>query len=294
MIRHDILVLLHTKVNDMKNDWRGTSQGHGLDISIEPFLFQNNFPKTDLWKDVEKSDDSYQNESQRKKLEDCVSNTDNNNQFQKSRLHQSTREYVIKQFCEINVFDNGFEQMDYSEQSYDKEVFNNNFDELDELIQSIIKNIADINSYKINMSIGMWEESGCDSGIACFITNEWAYVMFHNLTMDSLDNKFIYNISCYICCYPYNNDTKLDDESYFDLQNEHLVINSKNKEITLTGTLLHCDRATYGYNKPYYDMLVKDGYDVSVYIRLNGNSRVTSYQTAPLAGASWTEAMSQV
>ena len=107
-------------------------------------------------------------------------------------------------------------------------LFNNNFDELNKLLQHCLtQNITNIESY---------EDDKLDV-IVSFIVNELVYVIFHDLTINSIHNnnssssrllfpkllkmfKLIYNLSCYICCYPDEDDQEyIYLKQYFNLRN---------------------------------------------------------------------------
>ena len=296
IIWHGIFVLLHKKVTYLRGDATksgfsgesvGPSRSHGLGVKIERYLFPNHFKKTRIWKDMNTYDYQYEIhakksyvEEQKKIVEKSLSDlkSDNNNSNKKSTLCQLTREYIIDQFCQTNMFgnyvnSNGFEP-NYGGLTYDdvpaseiysieekeqkeldennekvlklcrKVLFDNNYDELDKLIEYSISNITDISSYEINMHMSFFEESCNDSGILCFMTNELAYAVFHDLTIDSLENKgddeddgvllfpkllpmfkFLYNFSCYVYCYPCKSSKSLKKtnesiyvSNYFDLK----------------------------------------------------------------------------
>ena len=116
-------------------------------------------------------------------------------------------------------------------------LFNGNFDELNKLLRyCLTQNITNIESYKRCNKLYV---------IVSFISNELAYVVYHDLTIDSMNSdnsnnnssnnknsllfpklillkmfKLIYSLLCYICCHPhYRNQEYIYVKQYFNLRN---------------------------------------------------------------------------
>ena len=260
--------------------------------------------------------------------------------YAKDRLCELVCDYITNEFAETNIFgyyvnNTGFEkpifgwtnknleriQMAKNEEilNYCKRMlFDNKFDELQKLIDYCISNISDIDSYKHNINYQKDGEKCCyDSGIACFIANQLAYVVFHDITIDSLNNKnnnenhkllfpqllkaskFMYNTSCFLYCYPYNRETKESYylAQYFDLKNALFddIFDKENRLLSQTaskfceynysrsqcrgdGTILH--KACSLKQRRYCNILIKDGFNVNKPNRLNDRWRATPMDIA--------------
>ena len=202
-------------------------------------------------------------------------------------------------------------------QNCKKMVFNDSFDELNQLIRYCTQNISDIASYSVNV-IKEKNNFG-ESGILGFIVNELSYVIFHDLTMNSLNenkdnseqllfpkllkmSKFIYNLSCYLYCYPFKHSSGNETfyiSQYFDLRNTLFtdIFDKSNKMSQKSGklnnynyfcfsrsssanggTLLHgASECSYF---EYCRILMKNGFDINQADRHNGKRKTTPYQMA--------------
>ena len=148
----------------------------------------------------------------------------------KSKSKLNSKKQLIKQSNE-NVYN-----------LYTNLLYNNNFQELDKLIVHCInENISNINGWLDE------EDIASNYQFQQFVVNEFAYTVFHDLTIDSLQNnnsgnnnnnnnstkiellyifpkllkmfKFIYNFSCYNYCHLRNSDYESFYMSqYFDLR----------------------------------------------------------------------------
>ena len=174
-----------------------------------------------------------------------------------SKLSSLVCEYIVDQLTQTNLFghyvDADEDDEDYRDQLLKNEnmknlckklVFDDSFDELDKLIRyCLTQHISTIESYEDDLSV-----------IVSFIINELAYAIYHDLTIDSMNNsnnnntyrnskdsllfpkllkmfKLIYNLSCYICCYPFESD-----EEYFYVNQDFHLRNTLYKNIFGTNT----------------------------------------------------------
>ena len=259
--------------------------------------------------------------------------------YAKDRICELACDYITNEFAETNIFGyyvnkTGFERAIFGWVNKNLEsiqmaknakvlhyctqmVFDDTFDELKKLIRYCISNISDIDSYKHNINYKNAEKCCYDSGIACFIVNQLAYVVFHDVTMDSLNSKnssennkllfpqllkaskFLYNTSCFLYCYPFDSDTKESFylSQYFDLKNALFgdIFDKENKLLSQSasklseynysryqcrgdGTILH--KACSLQYRGYCDILIKDGFDVNKPNRLNDKWRATPMDIA--------------
>ena len=237
-------------------------------------------------------------------------------------------EYICDELAQTNIFGHyiSLGKRDQKDKRTEKErenntiaynlckkwVFDDNFDELNKLIRyCITQNINNIKSYQSN-----------GEQIVPFIVNELVYVIFHDLTIDGLNNngndgnkllflfpklskmfKMIYNLSCYMYCYPF---LGVGYESfyvsqYFDLRNtlyRNIFGNGNDDEecnkISLKaskldnynyfcyfeqdGTLLHkvCSHS----HRQYCEILLKTGFDMNESNRRYGNRKTTPFELA--------------
>ena len=186
-----------------------------------------------------------------------------------------------------------------------KLLFNDNFDQLNKLAQyCLTQNITGIESYEDNLDV-----------IVSFIVNELVYVIYHDLTIDSINNnnnnnhnsiikhsllfpklskmfKLMYNLSCYICCYPFEwKQEYIYVKQYFNLRNtlyknifgnnsgenskiSYLASKLNNYNYFTGGSLLH-GVCLCGYHQ-YCEILIKDGFDMK-----QSNRSVDDYDKTP-------------
>ena len=249
-------------------------------------------------------------------LTQCLSKTDKITQ-----LCSLLCEYICHQLTQTNIFGH-YVNVDSNHCATDEDilsknktiknicknlVFNDNFDELNKLVRyCLTQNITNIESY---------EDIGQLHAIVAFIVNELVYVIYHDLTTNSINSnsnkasllfpkllkmfKLIYNLSCYMCCYPFHeNQEYIYVKQYFNLKNtlynNIFGNNSKeNKEISyfaskLTnynyfcskydGSLLHGVCFT-GYHR-YCRILIKDGFDMKQTNRNVGVDNKTPYEVS--------------
>ena len=211
-------------------------------------------------------------------------------------------EYICDQLTQTNIFGhyvdakNNAQNKDILSKNKNiknisqKLLFNDNFDELNKLVRYCLnQNITNVESY---VDIGEL------IAIVSFMVNELVYVIYHDLTIDSINSnnnkdsllfpkllkmfKLIYNLSCYMCCYPFErNQEYIYLKQYFILRNtlyQNIFGNNNetNKKIsysasklnnynyfsnaTSEGSLLH-GVCRWGYHQ-YCEILIKDGFDM--------------------------------
>ena len=261
-------IVIWNGIFNMLNRYNCNLKGCGLGFEIYRQLFQNKDSKNDSKKDDD-NDNNNNEEKEKEKEKDGDFGT---------KLYQLCCNYICDELSQTNMFGNYVNFHEYDQPSNKvkqdilannknacnlckKMLFDNNFDELNRLIQYCLKNISDINSYNNIKVINQYEATG----IVGFIVNEMAYVIFHDLTMNFLNNnnnnnnnnntndllfpkllkmsKFIYNFSCYNYCYPFaDNKESFYICQYFDLRNTvYKNIFSKQETASTTGTTDNTD-----------------------------------------------------
>ena len=140
--------------------------------------------------------------------------------FDSNKICQLLQEYVINELRKTNVFEND---------KCEKYLFDNDLTQFNKLLKHSIKDLlntsGDINDYKKLFSKnyrGRYNNC-CDSGLSNIIGNRLCYVIFHDLSMYSLNlsnemmfpkliefYKFIFNFSIYLHCYPFKKDHNED------------------------------------------------------------------------------------
>ena len=261
-------------------------------------------------------------------------NKDNNNNSKViNNLCLLISNYICDQCTQTNIFGRYFcftqdnkpwarkSDIENNDKIYNlckKLLFDDSFDQLNELIKCCLtNNVSKIENYK-----------NCDNeaSLVSILVNEMTFIIFHDLTIDSLKKKntntntntlllfpqllklfkFIYNLSCYIYCYPFMHVTTNESvyiNSYFDLRNTLYKdifdnIDNNNKQLSQTvsklsnfnyfsfnkedGTILHS--ACFKQYYYYCQILIKDGFDINKqnrkYDTTNRRWRSTPYTIA--------------
>ena len=213
--------------------------------------------------------------------------------YDSNQICQLLKEYIIYQLTQTNVFENRNKLLEY--------LFNNDFLEFNKLLEYSISDLVKmktsghISDYKKSIS----KDNRYDTGLSNIISNRLCYVIFHDLSMDSLNlsnemmfpklikfYKFIFNFSIYLHCYPFEKHPV--EQEYYLLQYfnckdsvyENIAplkqFNYLDRRYADDGTLLH--GATGGGFRQMCQVLIKDGFDCK---KINNNEdKTTPYAIA--------------
>ena len=243
-----------------------------------------------------------------------------------TQLCSFLREYICDQLAQTNIFGHYVDTQNNGKNKdillkneniknlCKKLVFGSDLEELNKLIRyCLTQNISNIDSYEGELN-----------ATVSFIVNELAYVIYHDLTINWINNstsnsnnshdsllfpkllkmfQLIYNLSCYICCYPFEwSKEYFYVKQYFNLRNTLYTNifgnnNKENKEISHSasklsnynyfcyfdydGSLLH--RVCYTDYHQYCDILIKNGFDMKQanrYGKKTDGSHQTPYKIA--------------
>ena len=194
-------------------------------------------------------------------------------------------------------------------------LFDNNFNELIRLVKyCLTSNISNINHYINSIKTNDDAEDTYIRSVVSIMATELSFIIFHDLTMNGKNNnsdnknkntrlllypkllkvfKFIYNLSCYIYCYPFHVGQSQNEafyiSQYFDLKNtlfKDIFDNTNNKNNSnqkqeqlkagqlaeynyfcqsyfSDGTLLHKACYARSHCRYYSEILIKDGFDIN-------------------------------